>query len=807
MPRKARANYFNFSGGLDTDNSPLNRKPITMTSVVNCNIGIDGSIESRRGMELIRTSLVTNTYGVNTQGTSNALDISFVDDGGTARQFQVVLSQSPSNTAAKGELQFYIGDGSNLSGTPDQVLDLGQVNMDLGGLAFDGKYIVGSGGSILYAPPTPDWSLSTVVLVEHNSTTNAWDFHTDADSFDAFHTYYRRYGTLTASKEPDTEWQAGANNLGVHPFQPGQTTWTAGSHAGSPDYMFGTSYVTNDTVKVDRGVLRITEYSEVGVSGKVGAIRKGASIRINKPSGAAYDTIREVEDKTTYYAVTLENLSDTEGIESITLSEEIRIHEREPSIVESILGRIFMVNKGAPWRIYFSQIYTDDLTNIRRFHTAVDPFNPVDNSVVSSDGGHFEINGVGTILSLKESNGSVIVFSDKGVWECVGSGGLFRADDYVVRQISSKPLVGSAAVTRMEGGLAYVSMDGVNYITKDQDSGITSTLQSLSDNKIQEYIIALPYNRLKAAKLRYNTKDKELYMLYNKYVVPGAHSMALDTSALYRNILTFKLRLGAWFITSLSDDSTYTKLSIQDIYFSEYDAGGIIPIVVLSIENAAAKQNNIFAKLTSTDEYDFMDSATYGERNLASFSSAHQTHGDLMRGKNINYIKTMYEDLGDTTTDDNGYDTPMGGCKLRASIDFANDPLEITDSFGQPFNSNVAYGKTYEIYPDDKSGFSHHMYKHKLLGRGNSIQYHFSNYLIERWWVAAQNSTGETPVSDDGTYWTETTEALYTAGGGAEWAVGTAYTTGDFVKTTKMTHFKIVGWACELIPTEGVTNY
>ena len=118
------------------------------------------------------------------------------------------------------------------------------------------------------------------------------------------------------------------------------------------------------------------------------------------------------------------------------------------------------------------------------------------------------------------------------------------------------------------------------------------------------------------------------------------------------------------------------------------------------------------------------------ERNEASFSSAHQLYGDIQKGKNANYMKVLYERTEDGTTDVHGYYNNLGGCYLRTATDFANDPLEVTDAFGQPYNSNVNYGKYFNIYPSYRgtsnltgnafTGVSHVMYNHKVLGRGKT---------------------------------------------------------------------------------------
>ena len=213
------------------------------------------------------------------------------------------------------------------------------------------------------------------------------------------------------------------------------------------------------------------------------------------------------------------------------------------------------------------------------------------------------------------------------------------------------------------------------------------------------------------------------------------------------------------------------------------------------------------------NEKDF-ENTDYEESNLAHFSAAHQTYSDILKGKQSNYMKIIHEKTETGEKDIHGRYVNQGGCKVRCSIDFADSPLTRLDAFGQFSNENVAYGKYYNIYPEFREntsllgyefdGLSHLQYKHKLLGRGNVLQYSFKNFIDKRWFKAKQASTSISPILDtSNVYWEEITEAEHT---GSEWSQSTTYSTNDTVSVFKNTKFKIIGWSCELIPTEGVTT-
>lgn len=772
MPKKARANYFNFSGGLNTDASPLNRSPVTVTATDNCTINLDGSIQSRRGFELLSAlvdvSLPKNDWPI---------DIELLDDIYLLKMGQHYKFWKSSNV-------------EDIDATPNHTAS---ALYDQNNIAASGKYVFAvsqnTSGSITFP---------TIRVFDKN----------DGSTVLNSNVYVRvdvaaTVGGSNASRPATTEWTAGATTLGTHPYNTGQTVWTSGSYTNTADYNFETSYTSGNNVVVAKGVVNIVTGFVDGTktysydTSDWETITVGKPLKIITKEGVFYDRIQETYSSGGNYVTILENLSPTEGLVSLTSSEIRKLggnltvnvsQNLHPDCVAVGLGRVIMAKNDT---VYYSQIFTNDISNAANFHTAANKFDPLDNEVVDSDGGFFTVAGANRIIRIIESKGSIVIFADNGVWEAAGSGGVFLPTDFVVRRISNKGIVGDRALAIMEDGVAYLAKDGVNLVVKDPNSGLFMITQSITDNRISEKIIGIADGIKEVSRLCYNDVDKELYLLYG------------TTTYEYNKILVFKLKLPAWYEYSITGDSD-TDLTIANIFMGEYE-GDRVPIVLYQIETASY-QEITYGRLYSTEEYDF-PGTTYAEYNIGSFSSAHQTHGDLMRGKSNNYIKVLYESVETATEDDHEWSVPLGGCKLRGSIDFANDPVETTDSFGQPFNSNVAYGKYYEIYPTEETGFSHHTYKHKLLGRGNVLQYHFKNYLIERWWVAAQNSTGESPILDDGTYWTETTEAAYIAdGGGVEWAVGSSYTTGDYVKTTKITHFKIVGWASELIPTEGVTT-
>ena len=788
MPKKQRANYFNFSGGLDTDSSILNRNPITVTDIDNCVLNTDGSISSRGGIEAGTLESPTVSSYITYAPTSKVYEWRFKDDLGADIAIQVLRTGSI--------VSFYIGDEP--IGTPQLTVDTNTNPRTHVDIVFD--------GNIAYVPYSVSFfgSYPSVILKYEYTYALGLQLSTTTTLSDAFASKRTTVAIPNVSKGSDLRCTASSEHSNIHPVEDSNTIWTIEDPVITTEtlseYSFDNVYAATDRAKVTKGNFYLTT-SEIPLNVD---LQIGTHLKLtgDDTGNIVYSTIRNVYTSGALTYVILEDLVDLDTTMKLEVSIVTSISSLSgynyPKAMEVGLGRVFMTPLTESNTVYYSQIYTEDAVKSHKFHIEANPFNPTDSDLVASDGGFFTVSGATFIVGLMESSGALIIFAENGIWEAVGGEGIFKPTDFVVRKLTDKGCISQSSIERMEGGIVYVSNDGVNIVTKDDKTGLTSVVNSLTDNKINEYFKYLSVDNKSVMASTYNPIEKELYILYNEDT-EQAPMIAAGTPQHYRSILIFKLKLGAWYKWSLSEDIDGDKLSMSCIWMSQVNQ----PLVYLTKYTGTAIQNT-YGKLLTTQVYDF-EGTVDQEYNTPSFSSAHQTYSDIMRGKLANYIKVFYKSLQDLGTDAHGIDMLKGGCNLRVSLDTADSPETIIDEFGQPKTTNVGYGIPYAVYPAKKPGYSHVMYKHKVLGRGNLLQFHFSAETDQRFFKAVSTCTGESPILDTAnTYWEEIAEDDLVSE--LEWDVATAYSVHATCKVTHPNHFHITGWSCDLIPTESITS-
>lgn len=178
-----------------------------------------------------------------------------------------------------------------------------------------------------------------------------------------------------------------------------------------------------------------------------------------------------------------------------------------------------------------------------------------------------------------------------------------------------------------------------------------------------------------------------------------------------------------------------------------------------------------------------------------------------MRSKKPVYLTSLFKR---TEVDDNnvhGIDKRKSSCRLRVSADFADNALLTTDSFGEPFISNPDYGKSYEVYPKNRTaisflgnksaGYSHNMSQHRVAGKGNVLQFNFEDGDEVRYFKCLSNGTTSSPIVD-----TDNWEEIEPDDTLNEWDENATYSSGNSVKVTLVYDFHLIGWACKIVATQ-----
>lgn len=243
--------------------------------------------------------------------------------------------------------------------------------------------------------------------------------------------------------------------------------------------------------------------------------------------------------------LTLSNVDETSGT-------------TRPSVVEFHSGRVFYAGVNATGynsRIYFTKIIqgTGDfgwcMTDNDQT-TEVFDFLP-------SDGGIISIPQAGTIFRLVSFGDGLLVFGANGVWAITGSVGTgFAANDYTVSPISAVRSVSGTSFVVLEGGVVWWNATGINMVTKGQNGW---QIQSLSDDKIKDFYLAIPTNAKRFARGTYNPRTHIISWVYR-----SAEFASITETYSFDTVLNFNTLIGAFYPWSI-DTSTVGIHSIVTI--------------------------------------------------------------------------------------------------------------------------------------------------------------------------------------------------------------------------------------------------
>lgn len=188
-------------------------------------------------------------------------------------------------------------------------------------------------------------------------------------------------------------------------------------------------------------------------------------------------------------------------------------------------------------KLWFSQIIEND-RQIGRCYQANDPTSEQTFDLLDSDGGVIQIPDAGNIIKLFALRSALLVFSANGIWAISGSTNnfgqstAFKATDFVVSKISSIPTLSATSFVDVEGFPVWWNSDGIYTLTEGQAGGFQ--VNSLTDDTIREFFLAIPLFSKQRARGAYNSIEKKVHWLYRT-------TQALDAleSHNFDGVLTF----------------------------------------------------------------------------------------------------------------------------------------------------------------------------------------------------------------------------------------------------------------------------
>ena len=291
-------------------------------------------------------------------------------------------------------------------------------------------------------------------------------------------------------------------------------------------------------------------------------------------------------------------------------------------------------------RLYFSKVLLED-ADYWKFYQANDPTAEFLNELLPSDGGVIEIPGMGTVQKMITVQNSLMVFTNRGVWEIRGSQGAFAADDYIVRKMSDietnyNGLYNSNLAIDVDGVPVFASVRGLYTLQEDTNSGYL-TMKSLTEGKIQSYWESIPYSSLAYGQLIYDNIARRIYFLWYDDTISGS---SFAGSRPLNACLIYDIRLGAFFkykiptVTSPSVIRVIGAVSIKTPTDGTDNKNIKFVSITGAISAASITMNICDFNQTSFDDYT-------GLQSIPSITTAYDSQpGDWQRSRNALYIHT-----------------------------------------------------------------------------------------------------------------------------------------------------------------------
>jgi hypothetical protein len=163
--------------------------------------------------------------------------------------------------------------------------------------------------------------------------------------------------------------------------------------------------------------------------------------------------------------------------------------------------------------VLFSQIAKSDADLVKCYQEA-DPTSPNSNELVDTDGGIIFITEASNIVKIQNTQGSVLVFAENGVWEIRGDEGGFRATSFQVNKISNIGVIARESIVDANGTIYFWGRDGIYTMTPNQ-LGTGYDTVNITLNTIQSAFNTMPDFARRGVKAYYDVSANSIRWLFN----------------------------------------------------------------------------------------------------------------------------------------------------------------------------------------------------------------------------------------------------------------------------------------------------
>lgn len=361
-------------------------------------------------------------------------------------------------------------------------------------------------------------------------------------------------------------------------------------------------------------------------------------------------------------------------------------------IVQSHQGRVFYAATGFTLfdgdsqspdlntLIFYSQSVTSP-DKITKLHAVNDITSAEGNAILSTDGGFINLQGVGVVSGMYSVGDSLLITSNRGVWE-ITSDGVFTSSTYSVRKITSDYVLDQASIVNIGDKLLYWSLSGIKQVTPDAQSGRLG-VTDITTGRIDElYKDLLGYKVISSDNIKTDNTVRWLYK---------------DES--YYRELVLDLTLGAYYTSTLSElpVDSYAIVGYNPTLYERGDVSSQL--------------------LVTTPSNMLMVNSFTGEPVQASLVSNVGTFGDGTKRKFANYI-TTYMEQTEKSQDENGLED-TSSCKLRVAWDFADN--ESSNKYSREFEVYRLQRRNFSSTPEYIHGHNVVVTRNKVRGSGRAL--------------------------------------------------------------------------------------
>lgn len=392
--------------------------------------------------------------------------------------------------------------------------------------------------------------------------------------------------------------------------------------------------------------------------------------------------------------------------------------------------------------ILFSQVVTAK-DKLGKCYQEADPTSPNISDIIDTDGGTIQIPEASKIVRIISTKSSLLVFAENGVWEVFGDAGGFKATSFQLSKISNVGINNPKAVVEANGQIFYWAKSGIYVAVQDNVNG-RYLVQNLSFTTIQTLFNDLSDLAKRHAKGFYDESVNHIRWIYNdsntysesNYVNSYNVELALDLNlqAFYKYRIS-SLATNSPFIADFVEIPRFALTSTTDTVYVGTDpvlvGTDAVEISITSSIQRTSKYNYLtitgtsftLSKYIDTTFIDWKSADSIGVNYSSYLLTGYEIMNDILRYKQIPYVLFYFDRTEDGFTSVGGnleIDNPSS-CLVQAQWNWTNSAD--SGKWGSQFQAYRFLRNYIPSGPSDTFDYGDRVIvtKNKLRGSGRAL--------------------------------------------------------------------------------------